>query len=144
MTPTDTEEARIKYIRVTNGLEFPFHDRHDGVPYAIAPGTSMNIPPEVAAHFFGPDIDNKAVMLRHVSRRQGWNTPEYVKQNPDTHKTLADEYFEKLKVEPVMYRMVEVKPDPRKPVPADPEVVERKPIPGRARNPYLSGPETEQ
>jgi hypothetical protein len=109
---------------VTNGLAVPFTDRYDGVPVTLPPGKTENIPLDMAAHFFGYHLDvDRATMLRHVARRQGWNTPEYVKQNPETHKTLAEDYFDKLKIEPVMYKMVEVvEPDPRRPVPADPEV----------------------
>jgi hypothetical protein len=122
MNPAELEQQRINYVRVTNNLAFPFTDRHDGVPVTIQPGKSENLPLDMAAHFFGfhPDVD-KATMFRHVAKRQGWNTPEYVKQNPDTHKSLAQEYFDKLKIEAVAYKLVPVEaPDPRKAVPADP------------------------
>lgn len=117
----DPEQQRIQYVRVTNGLDFPFTDRHDGVPVTIMPGKSESLPLDMAAHFFGyhPDV-KRDTMLRHIARRQGWNTPEYVKQNPDTHKTLAQEYFDKLRIEPVSYKMVQAEPiDPKKPVPAE-------------------------
>ena len=44
----------------------------------------------------------------------------HVQQNPDSQKTIAQEYFDKLKIEPVAYKLVpEADPDPRKPVPAE-------------------------
>ena len=101
----------------------PFTDRHDGVPVTIQPGKSENLPIEMAAHFFAfsPGVEPE-VMFRHICKRQGWNTPEYVQQNPDTHKTKAREYFDRLKIEAISYKLVPVDdPDPRKPVPADPE-----------------------
>ena len=140
MDQNDIGQARIHYIRVTNGLDFPFTDRHDGVPVTIQPGKSENLPTDMAAHFFGPDLGNPAAMLRYIARRQGWNTPEYVKQNPETSKTLAETYFGKLKIEPVMYKLVAVDPDPREPVPADPEVPsEVKRGPGRPPKSAQSG-----
>ena len=124
MTPAELERQRINYVRVTNGLDFPFTDRHDGVPVTIQPGKSENLPLDMAFHFFGFHADvTPDTMLRHIAKRQGWNTPDFVKQNPETHKTLAQEYFDKLKIEAVAYKMVPVAdPDPRKPVPADPEI----------------------
>ena len=124
MNPSELEQQRIHYVRVTNGLTVPFTDRHDGVPVTIMPGKSENLPLDMAAHFFGfsPGVEPET-MFRHVCKRQGWNTPEYVKQNQDTHKTLAREYFDHLKIEAVVYKMVPVDdPDPRTPVPADPQM----------------------
>ena len=126
MNPTELEQQRINYVRVTNHLEFSFMDRYDGVPVTIPPGKSENLPLDMAAHFFGyhPDVEPET-MFRHIAKRQGWNTPEYVQQNPETHKTLAQEYFSKLKIEPVAYKLVPVgKADPKEPVPADPEIPE--------------------
>jgi hypothetical protein len=137
MNPSEIEQTRLKYVRVTNGLDFPFTDRYDGVPITIPPGKSENLPLDMAAHIFGYQygIDPMA-MFRYIAKRQGWNTPEHVKQNPDTQKTLAQEYFEKLKIEAVTYRLVpDDAPDPRKPVPAeqsiqsdDEEPVRRAPV----------------
>lgn len=139
MTPSELEQVRVQYVRITNGLDFPFTDRHDGVPVMIMPGKSENLPLDMAAHFFGFSPDAKPdMMLRHIAKRQGWNTPEFVKQNPDTRKTLAQEYFDKLKIEPVMYKMVPVeKPDPRKPVPADQEMITDDTEPRRRANKLL-------
>ena len=132
-----TLDMRARYVRVTNHSDMPFTDRHDGVPVTIEAGRSDNLPLDMAAHFFGyHDGIPQDVMFRHVCRRQGWNTPEHVKQNPDTQKTLAQEYFEKLKIEAVTYRLVpDDAPDPRKPVPAeqriqsdDEEPVRRAPV----------------
>jgi hypothetical protein len=121
MNPSEIEQTRIKYVRITNGLDVPFTDRYDGVPLTIAPGKSENIPLDMAAHFFAYSYGvEPETMFRHICRRQGWNTPAYVQQNPETHKTLAREYFDKLKIEAVTYRLVaEDDPDPRKPVPAE-------------------------
>ena len=126
MNPNELEQQRIHYVRVTNNLEFAFTDRYDGVPITIAPGKSENLPLDIAAHFFGYSADvNPATMLRHICKRQGWNTPDFVKQDPDTHKTLAEQYFSRLKIEPVSYKLVPAEsPDPRTPVPADPAVPE--------------------
>lgn len=121
MTPTDLEQQRIKYVQVTNGLDFPFVDRHDGVPYTIQPGRTLSIPLDVAAHIFGFDGKNdRAAMMRYVTRRQGWNTPEYIAVNLETGRTKAEELFSRLKIEAVMYKLVPVEPqDPKRPVPAD-------------------------
>lgn len=126
MTPEALAESRVHYVRVTNGLDTAFHDRYDGVPITIPPGKSENIPLDMAAHFFGyhPGIE-PAAMLRHVAKRQGWNTPDYFKQDPDTRKTLAESLFAKLKIEPVEYKLVPADdPDPKKPIPADPEMTD--------------------
>jgi hypothetical protein len=121
--PAQAEQFRIHYVRITNGLDVPFTDRHDGVPVTIEPGKSENLPLDMAAHFFGYSYGVKPeTMFRHVCKRQGWNTPEFVKQNPDTHKTLAQEYFDKLKIESITYKMVEEKPDLESPIPADPQI----------------------
>ncbi len=121
MNPDEADQVRLKYVRITNGLDVPFTDRYDGVPVTIAPGKSENLPLDMAFHFFGYTYGvEPETMFRHVAKRQGWNTPAYVQQNPETHKTLAREYFDKLKIEAVSYRLVpEDAPDPRKPVPAE-------------------------
>jgi hypothetical protein len=112
--------VRTKYIRVTNGLDVPFTDMHDGVPITIAPGKSDTFPVDMAAHFFGyhDDVTTEA-MFRHTSRRQGWNTPFHVKPDEATGKQLARVLFDKLTIEPVFYRMVEEKVDTTQPIPAD-------------------------
>jgi hypothetical protein len=136
----DITEARVHYVRVTNGLDFPFTDRYDGVPVTLPPGKSENLPLDMAAHFFGYHVDvDAATMLRHIARRQGWNTPDFVKQNEETRKTKAEEYFGKLKIEPVMYKLVPADdPDPKRPVPADPEVpTEVRRGPGRPPKPAV-------
>jgi hypothetical protein len=73
----------------------------------------------MATHFFGSTFDPQA-MFRHLSKRQGWNTPAYLKVNPETGKTLAEENFAKLKIEPVIYKMVEDRSDPDPPIAAKP------------------------
>jgi hypothetical protein len=87
----------------------PFTDRFDGVAVSIAPGASESIALDMAAHFFGPSVDPLA-MFRYTSKRQGWNTPEYLERNADG-QTLAEQLFAKLKIELVMYKMVEDEPD---------------------------------
>lgn len=115
MNPDDT---RLQYVRVTNGLDVPFIDRYDGVPYTIKAHSSLNLPPDVAAHFFGTYADPE-MTFRHVCKRQGWNTLEFLPGG----KTPARELFDKLQIQNIMYKLVPVEePDPRKPVPADPAV----------------------
>lgn len=124
MNPNETENVRVHYVRVVNNLPFAFTDRHDGVPVTIPPGKSENLPLDMAAHFFGYTHHGieKAVLFRHVAKRQGWNTPEFAKPDPETGKTKAETYFDMLRLEPVIYKMVPAEPDddPKKPVPADP------------------------
>lgn len=119
--PVEESPYRIHYVRVTNNLDVAFNDRHDGVPVTINPGKSENLPLDMAAHFFGyHDGVKPETMLRHVSKRQGWNTPEHVKQDPISRKTLAEQYFAKLDIKPVKYRLVEETVDTESPIPADP------------------------
>jgi hypothetical protein len=121
MDTDDLINTRVEYVRLTNNLPFAFTDRYDGVPFIVAPGKSENFPPEVAAHFFGYDPD-PAAQMRHVAKRQGWNTPDFVKVNEETGKNKAQEYFEALKIENIVYKLVPVEDaDPREPIPADPE-----------------------
>ena len=116
------EQVRTKYIRVTNGNDFTFTDRHDGVPVQIEPGKSENFPLDMAEHFFGyRDGATPDQMFRHTSRRQGWNTTAHLKVG-ESGKTLAQEMFDKIRIEPVMYRLVEEKVDTEQPIPADPQV----------------------
>jgi len=115
------EKFRIHYVRVTNHLDVPFNDRHDGVPVTILPGKSENLPLDMAAHFFGYAYGVPAdVMFRHVCKRQGWNTPAHLVRD-ETGKTLAERLFAKIDVQSVVYKMVEEKPDPDAPIPADPQ-----------------------
>lgn len=120
---TGAPGAEQMYVRVTNGLDEPFTDRYDGIPITIMPGKSQNLLPEQAAHFFGffPGIE-RAQMFRHICKRQGWNTSDHVKQNPETRRTLAEQLFDKLQIEAVYFKLVEVNEpdDPAEPVPADP------------------------
>src|SRR6202521_3372527 len=124
MNPIDTE-ARLNYVKITNGLDFDFTDRHDGVPVRLPPGKTENLPVDMAEHFFGCVSGNfdDAYMLRHIAKRQGWNTPDFVKIDPETGRNKAQEYYAKLAIRPVMYKLVEVEDaNPRTPVPADPEI----------------------
>lgn len=124
MNPAELGQQRVKFVKVTNNLDVPFTDRCDGVPFTLMPGKSDNLPLDMAAHIFGyhPDVEQET-MFRYVCRRQGWNTPSHVLQNSDSQKSLAREYFDKLKIEPVEYKLVPAeKPDPRTPVPAEQDV----------------------
>ena len=141
MNPAEIENTRLKYVRVTNGLPFPFTDRYDGVPVTILSGKSENLPLDMAAHFFGPSFDH-AAMLRHVAKRQGWNTPEFVVADEEG-KTKAQRNFELLKIEPVSYKLVEESaPDLSKPIPAEQDIAESdEPVrrgPGRPKKPMNS------
>lgn len=122
MTDLDnpTEQVRVKYVRITNGLDIPFSDRHDGVPVKVNPGETKNLPIDMAAHFFGPVGIDPAATFRHVSRRQGWNTPKFL-ETDESGKSLAQRMFDKLKIEAVMYKLVQVEQDPSAPIPADPQ-----------------------
>lgn len=112
---------RVQYVRVTNGLPFAFVDMYDGVPVTIPAGKSENLRPDMAWHFFGyAGGVGRAEMLRHTSKRHGWNTPEFVSVNENTGKTKAEEYFDKIKIEAVIYKLVPAEVnDPQEPVPAD-------------------------
>ena len=129
MDTPDTGEVRVKYVRVTNLGETLFSDRHDSVPLKIEPGQSKHVAIEVAAHIFGwfQGVE-KDQMFRHIQRRQGWNTPKYL-ETDETGKTLAERCFAKLKIEPVLYKLVEVERDPSAPIAADPQ------LPDEARAP---------
>lgn len=119
--PDLAADVRIHYVRVTNNLEVPFTDMHDGVPVKLDPGKADNLPLDMAAHFFGyyPGVDT-AVMFRHVCKRQGWNTPDHIKPEKNG-KSKAENMFSKLDIRPVAYKMVEVTADNDSPIPADTE-----------------------
>jgi hypothetical protein len=89
----------------------------------VLPGKSENFPVEVAAHFFGYDPD-PAAQMRHVAKRQGWNTPDFVKVDDATGKNKAQAYFDMLEIKQIAYKLVPVEDglDPGKPIPADPQV----------------------
>jgi len=126
-------EDRVEYVRIVNGLDFEFLDRWDGIPVRIPPGGQTKITPEMAFHFFGyhPGA-TREVMLRHTAKRHGWNTAEFVQPDPQTKKNKAEMYFDRLKITPVVYKLVPAEPDdPQTPVPADTEVDERPRTPKR-------------
>lgn len=133
----ESNEVRIKNVRVTNGLDVPFTDRYDGIPLRLLPGESRSLQLDMAAHFFGYHAGaTPEHMMRHICKRQGWNGAEYINQNPENQKTRAQELFEKLRIEPVMYKLVEVQQDPTIAIPADPQPEDDPPRrgPGRPRN----------
>lgn len=113
-------DLRIHYVRVTNNLDVPFTDRWDGIPVTLEPGKKDNLQLDMAAHFFGYHYGvDPEVMFRHICKRQGWNTPAHIKPG-ESGKSLAREMFDKLKIEPVVYKVVEVEPDTDAPIPAEP------------------------
>lgn len=129
----DPRNTRLEYVKITNNLDVPFTDRYDGVPVTIEPGRTTNLPLDVARHILGFEhgVDEET-MFRHVSKRQGWNTVEFTKPAPaNERKMLCRWMFERLKIEPVVYKLVEDKPDPMKPVPALQDEPRR---PGRPTN----------
>lgn len=115
-------DLRIHYIKVVNRLDIPFTDRWDGIPVGIMPGKTETFQLEMAAHFFGYFFEvDRETMFRHTCKRQGWNTPRHLQVQP-SGKTLARELFDGIEITPVVYRMVEEKPDLDAPIPADPEM----------------------
>lgn len=115
-------DIRIHYLRVTNKSDADFTDRFDGTPITIDARSSQNLQLDMAAHLFGYAFNvPKEVMFRHVCKRQGWNTPEYLKIQP-SGKSLAQEKFDLFDIKPVIYKMVEEKPDLDQPIPADPVI----------------------
>lgn len=120
-------DQRITMVRITNNGDATFNDRYDGVPYIVSKGQTLSIPLDVAAHIFGyhPGVDPTA-MFRHVCKRQGWNTPKHIEEDEDG-RTLAERLFANLRIDPVIYKMVEEKPDPKKPIPADPAIEDERP-----------------
>ncbi len=81
-------------IRVTNGNDFAFTDRYDGIPYEFPIGESVKLPIEAAPI---PDF-------RHTARRYGWDTPPASRnkdERPDFAAQLvtAQRWFDKLKIE---------------------------------------------
>jgi hypothetical protein len=114
-------DLRIHYVRVTNNRDVPCTDRWDGIPVTLEPGKKDNLQLDMAAHFFGYyyGVDPEA-MFRHVCKRQGWNTPAHLTVG-ESGKPLAREMFDKLSIEPVIYKMVEVEPDTDAPIPAEAE-----------------------
>jgi hypothetical protein len=100
------EQAVIQSVRVTNSNDFKIVDRFDGVPYEFEPGKGLAIPLDAAFHIFGwTHGATEEQVFQHTQRRFGWNTPSMVQGNIDR------KFFSRLKIEPVVYRMVEVKPD---------------------------------
>lgn len=100
------QQAVTVNLKVTNNNDFKISDMFDGVPFDFEAGKSLVIPPEAAVHIFAwsPGADLNAVE-RHVQKRWGWNTPELQKDG------LAGQYFRKIELKPVTYRMVEVRED---------------------------------
>jgi hypothetical protein len=117
-----TEIEATRKVRVTNSGTEPFTDRFDGIPIVIDPGERRELSLDEAAHVFGWHEGIKPeAMLQHVSKRQGWNTKEFLEVDKDSGKTKAQAKFDAIKVEPVRYKMVEERDDDaaERPIPAD-------------------------
>ena len=126
-------DLRIHWVKVINNAETDYTDRYDGVPVVIEAGRSQNLQLDMAAHMFGYHYQvTPDVMFRHTCKRQGWNTPAHLVRQ-ESGKTLAEELFGKLEIKPVVYKMVEEKPDLDAPIPADPVPEEIAPLPKRHR-----------
>lgn len=130
------DQVRVKYLRVTNTGNEIFTDRHNGVPTRIEPGATKNVPLDTAQHIFGwtPNATTEE-MFKHVQRRQGWNTKAHFEIDPESKQNIAETKFSKIKIEPVMYRLVEVEHDPKKPIAADPPIPDDPPLPEAAPPP---------
>lgn len=126
-------DIRIHWVKVHNLGDTDYTDRFDGVPVVIEHGRSQNLQLDMAAHMFGYHLDaTPEAMFRHTCKRQGWNTPKHLERD-ESGKTLAERLFGKLRIEPVIMRMVEEKPDLDSPIPADPVPEEIPPLPKRHR-----------
>lgn len=127
-------DLRIHYLRVTNNGDTDFTDMFDGVPITIEHGRSQNLQLDMAMHLFGYYYEVKPdVMFRHTCKRQGWNTKPHLERQ-QSGKTLAEELFSKFEFKPVIYKMVEEKPDTESPIPADPAIPEDlPPLPKRSK-----------
>jgi hypothetical protein len=91
------------YIKVTNENNFPIVDMYDSVVFEFEPSKPKTIPAEAAAHIFGWRGDGgRDAMFMHSQKRWGWNTPEYVSSDK------ARKYFERIKIEQVIFRLVEM------------------------------------
>jgi hypothetical protein len=101
------EQQVIQSVRVTNTNDFKIVDRFDGVPYEFLPGAKgVAIPIDAAYHIFGwmPGATEEQIFA-HTQRRFGWNTPAMVASGVDR------KFFGRIKIEPVVYKLVEVVPD---------------------------------
>jgi hypothetical protein len=123
------EQVRVKYIRILNRGDKDFTDRYDGIPVVIDAGGSENLNVEWAAHIFGyREGATKADMLRHTSKRQGWNTTAYLAKD-ESGRTLAERLFDALEIIPITYKLVEDKPNLEEPIPADREALAEDELP---------------
>jgi len=102
----DSPAGQVMQVRVTNHNDFPIRDMFDGIPYVIDAGRTEAIPSDAAHHIFGffPGVDPRAMAL-HIQKRFGWNTPDMVKNG------AGEKYLSKIKIEPVMFKLVPVETD---------------------------------
>ena len=121
------------HVRVLNENAFPITDRFDGVPFTFAPEKAVNVPLEIAAHFFGWRVDGDGSVnaevgpdsamhadLAHVCRRWGWNTYNQKRMPDGTLESIAEcvertarmtaEWVTKLKLTAISYALREVVP----------------------------------
>lgn len=99
-------EPQVMKVKVINRNEWTIEDMFDGVPYAFPSNLAISIPIDAAFHIFGwhPDVDRKA-MRAYCQKRFGWNTPAMQQGGK------GDLFFDRLSIEPIYYRMIEVASD---------------------------------
>jgi hypothetical protein len=113
-------DLRIHYLRVTNNGDADFHDMYDGIPITIDRHSSQNLQLDMAAHLFGYGYGvSEDAMFSYTCKRQGWNTKSHL-EIQENGKSLAQNMFGQFELKPVIYKMVEEKPDLDAPIPADP------------------------
>ena len=116
---TDINDARADQpailinVEVMNGNDFPIEDLFDGVPIVIGIGQTVLLSPQQAAHCFGYPGEFKD-MARHMSKRYGWNSREYLTLN-EKRQTRYEVLAEKITFTPVFYDLVR---RPNEPIPA--------------------------
>lgn len=102
-------ETKVMQVRVTNLNDFPLTDMFDGVEYEVPAMGALSMPVDAAYHIFGwhpPVTDANGVVHQcddvvrknHCYKRFGWNTPSMMGK--------AHIFYQNLKIQPIIYRMV--------------------------------------
>jgi hypothetical protein len=114
--PQADQPAALMMVEVTNLNDFPIEDYYDGVPIILHPlgKNTVNLRPEQALHCFGYPGEFKD-MAKHMSKRYGWNTREYLRLNQE-RQTLYEELAQKVHFKPIFYDLVQRRPND--PIPA--------------------------
>lgn len=102
-TAREDLEPQVMKVKVINRNEWTISDMFDGVPYDFPSNVAISIPIDAAYHIFGwhPEVDRKA-MRAYCQKRFGWNTPAM------QQGSKGDLFFDRLTIEPIYYRMIEV------------------------------------